>query len=179
MARGAPILASGACALAICLAGCGSRGGHVSSSAASAPGSTAPRSSSTTTSPAPTGPSAPHPLAVAPTTGSPTSVLRFTFTPPARSGRVGRGRISFSLIVSGGTGTGCVGRHSEAVAVTHAHQPLTVSLGPGQLGGHWCPGRYTARVDELARPTCGPAQMCPQFIRLVAVFGPARFRITG
>ncbi|MGH2858817.1 MAG: hypothetical protein ACRDMJ_15190 [Solirubrobacteraceae bacterium] len=38
-------------------------------------------------------------------------------------------------------------------------------------------GAWVARVDELQRPVCAAGQMCPQFIRLVAVAGPARFEI--
>lgn len=104
-------------------------------------------------------------------------MLRFAFSPHARSGRVGQVSISFTLIVSGGHGSGCVGAHSEAVPVARPGQPVSVGVGPTELGGPWCPGTYRARVDELARPSCAPAQMCPQFIRIVAVFGPSGFRI--
>jgi hypothetical protein len=54
-----------------------------------------------------------------------------------------------------------------------------VAVGPTQLGGSWCPGTYTARVEVLARPKCGEGMMCPQFIRVVAVLGPTTFRISG
>jgi hypothetical protein len=78
----------------------------------------------------------------------------------------------------GPQGSGCVAEHSTTVAVTHAQQPVAVSVGPAQLGGRWCTGSYAARVDELARPVCAPAQACPQFIRVVGSIGPVSFRIT-
>ena len=57
--------------------------------------------------------------------------------------------------------------------------PELLGDGPAQLGGPWCPGSYTARVEVIARPVCAQGMMCPQFIRVVAVLGPAVFRISG
>jgi hypothetical protein len=116
-------------------------------------------------------------LTVAPPGGHPTSSLRFTLQALTSSGRHGQTEVSYALSVYGAQGSGCVAEHSTPVAVTHAEQPVTVSVGPAQLGGRWCPGDYTARVDELARPVCAPAQVCPQFIRVVAAIGPVHFRI--
>jgi hypothetical protein len=117
-------------------------------------------------------------LTVAPAGGHPTSSLRFTLQAFTPSGRHGQTEVSYALSVTGPQGSGCVAEHSTAVVVPHAQQPVTVSVGPAQLGGRWCTGSYTARVDELARPVCAPAQVCPQFIRVVASIGPVRFRIT-
>lgn len=173
-ARG-PLAALGT---ALCLAACGAHAGRSSSTAAAAQPTTGSSTATTTTSrSSPGGPLSSLPLSVSPATGHPTSVLRFAFSPHARSGRVGQVSISFTLIVSGGHGSGCVGAHSEAVPVARPGQPVSVGVGPTELGGPWCPGTYRARVDELARPSCAPGQMCPQFIRIVAVFGPSGFRI--
>lgn len=139
-----------AAGLALILAGCGGHQRHI------APGAR---------------------LTVAPTEGHPSSVLRFTLVAPSASGRHGKSQLSYALMVSGRPGPGCVARYSGAVAVPHAGQPVIVALGPARLGPRWCPGNYTGRVDEFARPVCAPAQECPQFIRVVAVFGPVRFRI--
>ena len=117
-------------------------------------------------------------LTVAPADGHPTSTVRFTLVAPAASGRHGQTQLSYALAVTGDQGSGCVAQHDGPVAVHHPGVPVAVAVGPGQLGGHWCAGDYTARVDELARPVCGPAQVCPQYIRVVAVIGPVRFRIT-
>jgi hypothetical protein len=69
--------------------------------------------------------------------------------------------------------------HDESVPVAPAGQAVHVAVDPAQLGGAWCPGAYTARVEVLARPKCAQGMMCPQFIRVVAVLGPVTFRIAG
>ena len=104
--------------------------------------------------------------------------MRFTLVAPSASGRHGQSELSYLLSVAGEQGSGCVAQHAAAIDVRHAGQPATAAMGPAQLGGRWCAGSYAARVDELARPVCGPAQVCPQFIRIVAVIGPVRFRIS-
>jgi hypothetical protein len=68
--------------------------------------------------------------------------------------------------------------HDQAVPMAPAGQTVSASVGPAQLGGAWCPGTYTARVEVLARPKCGQGMMCPQFIRVVALLGPTTFKIT-
>jgi hypothetical protein len=69
--------------------------------------------------------------------------------------------------------------HDESVPVAPAGRAVHVAVDPAQLGGAWCPGAYTARVEVLARPKCAQGMMCPQFIRVVAVLGPVMFRIAG
>jgi hypothetical protein len=174
----------------------GSVSASQSTTAPAGPSSSTSTSTSTSTSPAapPTGtttgssttsgPTSPPPapgshLTASPTDGHPTSMVRFTLVAPAASGRHGQAQLSYALSVTGPQGSGCVAQHESAVDVRAAGQPVTVAVGPAQLGGRWCPGGYAARVTELARPVCGPAQVCPQFIRVVAVIGPVRFRITG
>jgi hypothetical protein len=115
---------------------------------------------------------------VSPADGHPTTTVRFTLVAPAASGHHGQTELSYGLSVVGGAGAGCIAQHESPVVVSRPGQPVTVGVGPAQLGGRWCAGDYTARVDELARPACAPAQACPQFIRVVAVIGPVHFRIT-
>jgi hypothetical protein len=180
-----PTCAAVVAVLALCLAGCGSGSRHTTSGPAgssttsgSGSGSSTTTTTTTTTSAGP-GPGVPGGrLTVTPAGGHPTSSLRFTLQALTSSGRHGQSQLSYTLGVSGPQGSGCVAEHATVVAVTHAQQPVTVSLGPAQLGGRWCAGSYTARVDELARPVCAPAQVCPQFIRVVAAIGPVHFRIT-
>ncbi len=176
-----PTLAAVA-ALALLLGGCGGSS-HPTSSAASGGSPTASTSSVTSatssTSSAVTGPPAVGGrLTVSPADGHPSSTLRFTLVAPTAAGRHGQTDISYGLSIAGQQGSGCVAQHAGAVPVRHAGVPETVAVGPAQLGGRWCAGGYTARVDELARPVCNPGEVCPQFIRLVAVIGPVRFRIT-
>jgi hypothetical protein len=192
-----PILTA-AVGLALAVSGCGAGSHHTTStrvesptSSSSGSGSASSTASSTTTG---TGPatssstsagSSPGPppatggrLTVAPADGHPSSTVRFTLVAPAASGHHGQTQLSYTLNVSGDQGSGCVAQHEAVVAVRRAGEPVTAAVGPVQLGGRWCPGSYAARVTELARPVCGPAQVCPQFIRVVAVIGPVRFQIT-
>ena len=180
-----PIVAAAA-TMAVGLTGCG---GNARQTSSAAPGtsttSTAPGTSTTSTAPSTTstapGPPAPPGgrLTVAPAVGRPGTTMRFTLVAPRASGRHGQVQLSYVLTVGGPVRAGCVAQHSSAVAVPGAGQPVTVAVAPAQLGGRWCAGDYTARVTELARPVCTPTQACPQFIRVVAVFGPVRFRITA
>ena len=173
-----------AIAVAGALTGCAQSSNTTTSTGA--PG-TAPPTSSTPTSTSTTGsgtsgtPSGSHPLGVSPAVGSPQSTMRFSFTSPVGSGPQGQGDtlISSALSVIGPHGSGCVGVHQQALPTEPAEQSVNVALGPAQLGGSWCPGTYTARVEVLARPKCGQGMMCPQFIRVVAVVGPTTFRIRG
>lgn len=115
---------------------------------------------------------------MAPTAGHPSSTLRFTVIAATPAGRHGQTDVSYALSIAGPQGSGCVAEHAGAVDIRHAGEPVTLAVGPTQLGGPWCAGSYSARVTELARPACGAGQVCPQFIRVVAVIGPVAFRIT-
>jgi hypothetical protein len=181
-------LAAATLALAAVLAGCGQSSDTTSSGAAgSGPSSTAPLStstptsstSSTTTSTTSGAIAGSGPLSVSPTTGSPHSIIHFAFTAPAATAASGSDQLSAGLSVIGSQKPGCVGLHRQPLSSMTAGQQMSISLGPAQLGGDWCPGTYTARVEVLARPRCGPGMMCPQFIRVVAVLGTATFKISG
>lgn len=149
---------------------------HTSTVATSSSG--AATSSSGASSGGPAGPPT-VPLRVSPTNGHPGSTISFSFVAPEASPGAGAMRSSWSLSVVGPSraAPGCVARRALPLPVVGAGKPVTASLGPQQLGGQWCVGSYVARVDELQRPRCAAGQMCPEFIRLVAVAGPARFRI--
>jgi hypothetical protein len=99
-------------------------------------------------------------------------------TPTYRTGGQS-GDISNALSVTGPQKPGCVGVHNQGLSALPPGQATSVSLGPAQIGGNWCPGTYSARVVVLERPKCGPGQMCPQFIRVLAAIGPVSFRISG
>jgi hypothetical protein len=172
---------------AVALTGC-AQSSNTTSTSTGAPGAGPPSSSTTatstsgsgTTGPGTTGtPSGSHALGVSPAVGSPQSTMHFSFTSPQGSGPQGGTLISAALSVVGPHGSACVGIHQQALPSEPAGQSVGVAVGPTQLGGSWCPGTYTARVEVLARPKCGEGMMCPQFIRVVAVLGPTTFRISG
>lgn len=172
------VLTVGLLALAA-LPGCGGSS-NTTSSGPSATGAGTTSSSSTTAAGSGTvahgGPSA---LGVSPAVGSPHAVLHFTFSAPAGGAAHAPTQISSSLSVLGPRGMACVGVHDQAIPSGSAGRTVTVAVGPGQLGGPWCPGTYTARVEVVQRPKCGQGMMCAQFLRVVAVLGPVTFRIAG
>ena len=182
--RARPALAAVTLALAGVLAGCGqssdttSAGGAGSASVTTAPSTTSTTTSPTTPTSTTTGAGA-GPLTVSPTTASPHSTVHFAFTAPAGVAAPGSDQVSAGLSVIGPQKPGCIGLHREPLTSLHAGQQTQVSVGPAQLGGDWCPGTYSARVEVLARPKCGSGMMCPQFIRVVAMLGPATFKISG
>jgi hypothetical protein len=175
-------LAAATIALAAALGGCAQSSNTTSTGAA---GGAPPTSSTPTnpTTPTPTNPTTPTTtsattsvpatgsgtLTASPASGSTESALPSPSTPPANA----------SLSVMGPQKAGCVGIHQQPLPSLPAGQQTSVSLGPAQLGGKWCPGTYSARVEIVARPKCGQGMMCPQFIRVVATLGPAIFRISG
>jgi hypothetical protein len=105
--------------------------------------------------------------------------VHFSFVAPAASGRFGSTASSYTLSVVGPHAAGCVSTTSRTLPAVARGQQVSAVLDPGQLGGHWCTGTYTARIDELARPICPAGQACPQFVRLMATVGPATFRVRG
>ncbi|MGA9860233.1 MAG: hypothetical protein WBQ18_20365 [Solirubrobacteraceae bacterium] len=179
----ATMIAAGLITLAVAACGSSSATHTTGPGASSTPSTTSSTTTSTTTTSTTTTSATPsataHGLTVAPAVGSAHADLHFTFTPAATSGGPTRGGMSFSLSVSGPQRAGCIGAHGVGVPVTQTGRPVTVTLGPTQLGAPWCTGTYTARVVQFQRPLCQPGTMCPQFIRLVATLGPVRFRITG
>jgi hypothetical protein len=187
-------LATAACVvvLAAALGGCAQSSDTTSSGTGA--GGAAPPTASTTTQTAPSTtttstagsesvtanpPSGRGTLTVSPATGSPHSMLHFTFTSPQGISSDASDEVSEALSVTGTQKAGCVGLHQQAVPITVGGQPVSVTLGPQQLGGAWCPGTYTARVEVVERPKCGAGMMCPQFIRVAAVIGPVSFKISG
>jgi hypothetical protein len=158
-------LAVAAGVVAIALSGCGSS-------------STTSTTRSTTSGPGGAG-RVTAALSVTPATATPTTAVHFSFVAPAASGRFGSTDSVYTLSVVGPHRGGCVSTTSRTLPAIARGQQVSATLDPGQLGGHWCPGTYTARVDELARPICPVGQACPQFVRLMATVGPATFRVTG
>jgi hypothetical protein len=173
-------LAAAVVSLAAALAGCAASSNTTSSGAgATIPATTAPPTTTTTTSSATTPRGGPSALSVSPTVGSKQSVMRFSFASPAATTTQASTQTSGALSVVGPHQAGCVGVHDEAIPSEPAGHTVDVAVGPAQLGGPWCVGSYTARVEVVQRPKCAAGMMCPQFIRVVAVLGPVMFRISG
>lgn len=163
------------------LAAC-SGGSAVRTTPASATTSAAsPSSTARAPSSLPTAPRAPAAggLTVAPRATTATATVRFSFRGRWASGRQRQTTTFYTLSVAGPPGGDCVTRQALRVTVPSAGAEVTAPLGPAELGGQWCVGQYTARVLALAQAGCDEQQPCADFPRLLAIIGPATFRITG
>ncbi len=116
--------------------------------------------------------SAPARLSIHPAAPTTSSRITFAFRSPATAGRHGPSLLSFALTVAGPRHAGCVGPRTATVPEAVKGRTASVGLGP-----HWCPGAYSARIQEFARPFCKPGQMCAQYIRLVGTVAAAHFRV--
>lgn len=163
------------------LAGCGGSGSGGSAGAGSAGSGSTPSSSpapatgstSTTTS------SAPHSGSLSLTPAAPTtsSEITFAFTAPASTGVHGAHEISYSLSVTGPDRTGCVGAHETGSPSVARGAQGRITLGPAELQGPWCAGRYAARLLELSSAHCTGSAPCPQYVRVVGLVGRATFTV--
>jgi hypothetical protein len=117
-------------------------------------------------------------MTVTPKVGRPSSVLHFSF----RGGRLTSGRhddhlIAYALSIAGPPRRSCTWTRSLGVPVPRAQATVSVSVRPPS--GGWCPGSYTAGVDEVSRPVCGPGRLCPMFVVVLGRLGRVHFRINA
>ncbi|HET9102273.1 MAG TPA: hypothetical protein VFN55_02880 [Solirubrobacteraceae bacterium] len=155
--------------VALGLAACGTRG---TSSTGAAGGS----ATTGTTSAAPR---AGAPVTAAPHTGGPATVFTVRFLAPASTAAVGQTRTAYTVSVTGGGGTGCLGPGSVRAGAATKGQTTSVEVDPARLGSRWCPGTHVVRVVQTAGPVCKAGAMCPQYVRVVGTVGTARFAVTG
>jgi hypothetical protein len=159
------------------LAGCAASSNTTSAGAGAS--SPPPTTSSPTTTSATTPQGGSSALGVSPSVGSRESVIHFSFASPTVGAAQSSLQTSSALSIVGPHPTGCIGVHDEPVPSSPAGQTVNLAVGPAQLGGPWCAGTYTARVEVFQRPKCAEGMMCPQFIRVLAALGPVTFRISG
>lgn len=119
---------------------------------------------------------APAGLSLTPSSPVTTSTLQFEFTAPDDSGPDGSILKGYTLSVTGPTRRGCASVRADPLPAIKNHEHVHVTVAPPS-GGHWCAGKFTAQVEELARPVCTPGTPCPQFVRLVDRVGRVKFRI--
>lgn len=116
-------------------------------------------------------------LTVTPSSGRPNTVFTIRFVAPAASSPSGKSTISYTIGITGPGGGRCVGTRSIPVPLAAKGETVSIALGPATLGGDWCAGTYHARALETQRPVCASGSACPQYVRVVAVFGPTTFRV--
>lgn len=134
------------------------------------------------TSPAVSSGTVAHPgaagLTISPATGGPDATFTVAFTARDASTEINGARTGYTVAVTGGRGS-CLGDRSVQAAAAAAGSPLTVALDPGKLGGRWCAGAHSVRVLEVQTPVCPPGSMCPQYVRVIATLGTARFTVAS
>jgi len=114
---------------------------------------------------------------VSPPTGVPSTTFTISFHTPDRTGRHGAlARHDELMVAVAHHGSGCVGSFDTTTPDGGAGALIRVVLGPARIGGHWCTGRWSGRIEELEAPICKPGSACPQFIILRGVIG--RFTLT-
>ena len=125
------------------------------------------------------GPGAPAGLVVSPARGGPRTPFTLAFTAPASTESRGVARTGYTASVTGGAANGgCAGPRSVAIGAATKGLPVSVALDPARLGA-WCPGVHVARVIEIQTPVCNQGTMCPQYVRVIATVGVARFTVVS
>lgn len=116
---------------------------------------------------------------VSPPTGLPTATFTISFRTSDRTGVHGSlARRDELMGAVAQHGSGCVPSFDASAPVGAAGTLIRVVLGPGRIGGHWCTGRWSGRIEELETPVCKAGQACPQFIILRGVIGHFAFKVT-
>jgi hypothetical protein len=91
----------------------------------------------------------------------------------------GKHEISYSLSLVGPDRTGCVGAHETGSPPVARGGQGQIVLGPSELQGPWCAGRYSARLLELSSAHCTGSAPCPQYVRVVGLVGRTTFTVRG
>lgn len=117
-------------------------------------------------------------LTVTPRDGNPATVFLVELTGVAPTPAPQGEKVGLELGFRGSGGAQCVGAGSLSLPHT-VGTAVAATLSPSHFGGHWCPGTYLAKVQEIASAKCAPGAMCPQFVRVIRTVAVTRFRVTG
>ncbi len=116
---------------------------------------------------------------VSPAAGVPSTTFTISFHTPDRTGRHGAlDRHDELMTAVAHHGSGCVSSFDASAPVGAAGTLIRVVVGPARIGGHWCTGNWSGRIEELETPVCKQGQACPQFIILRGVIGHFAFTVT-
>jgi hypothetical protein len=118
------------------------------------------------------------PVVVTPSSGSPLITFTLSFRAQERTGLYGSSQRHDLVVASASPGQGgCVTTLS-----VHAHDAQTgarvrVRLVPGNLGGRWCVGRYSGRIEEIQTAVCPHGTLCPTYVLLRGIVGRFTFHV--
>jgi hypothetical protein len=117
---------------------------------------------------------------VSPSTGLPSTRFTISFRTSDRTGVHGSlARRDELMGAVARHGSGCVSSFDASAPAGAAGTLIRVAVGPARIGGHWCTGRWSGRIEELETPVCKQGQACPQFIILRGVIGHFAFTVTS
>jgi hypothetical protein len=117
---------------------------------------------------------------VSPPTGLPSTTFTISFRTSDRTGVHGAlARRDELMGAVARHGSGCVSGFDTRTPDGAAGALIRVALGPRRIGGRWCTGRWSGRIEELETPVCKPDRACPQFIILRGVIGHFTLTVTS
>jgi len=118
-------------------------------------------------------------VGVSPPSGLPSTTFTISFRTPDRTGLHGAlARHDELMGAVARHGSGCVSGFDIRAPDGAAGALIRVALGPRRIGGRWCTGRWSGRIEELETPVCAPGSACPQFIILRGVIGHFTITVT-
>jgi hypothetical protein len=115
---------------------------------------------------------------VDPARGSRRTRFVIRFTAPKSTGASGVTARRYMVTVTGHAASRCLARASQFAPNARKGARVKVTLDPAKLGGAWCTGAFSGRIQEFDVPVCRPGQLCPQFIRLGPTVGKFSFRVS-
>ena len=119
-------------------------------------------------------------VGVSPRTGTPSATFTISFRTSDRTGPHGTlARRDELMGAAARHGSGCVSSFDASAPVGAAGTLIRVVVGPKRIGGHWCTGNWSGRIEELETPVCKAGQACPQFIILRGVIGHFAFTVAS
>jgi hypothetical protein len=115
---------------------------------------------------------------VDPARGSRRTRFVVRFTAPKSTGSIGENERHYMVTATGRAAPRCLARASQLAPNARKGARVKVTLDPTKLGGPWCTGAFSGRIQEFDAPVCRPGRLCPQFIRLGPTVGKFSFRVS-
>jgi hypothetical protein len=124
-------------------------------------------------------------VTVRPSQGGQGATFTVAWRNPERTGVHGtlRRTDQVSVALRGHTGSvahplhGCIVNAGGTAPPAAAGALVRMALGPARIGGRWCAGRWSGRIEEVDTPVCRPGTACPQFIVVRGVVGRFSFTV--
>ncbi len=97
---------------------------------------------------------------VSPGAGGPSTHFVVRFRAPSPTGDFGSVRSHYQLYASGPRGPACVSGVSIRLRATKRYAHVRLTLNPKRLGGVWCAGRFSGRIEDIQAIVCKKDLVC-------------------